>query len=116
MRVPSWSDTPVYRADAKKSKRLVPRGGESAVDFPVGVSDASQKRSAPLRFYEASLTARRFSIALERSSPDVDHPGHAEAIGHHAEARREERLGERHLHLSALGQGREQPLGLVEVR
>src|SRR6266404_8123395 len=35
---------------------------------------------------------------------DNDHPRHTEAVGHHAEAWREEGLSKRHLHLPALGQ------------
>src|SRR5580700_2746817 len=35
---------------------------------------------------------------------DNNHPAHTELVGDHAEARREERFRERHLHLPALGQ------------
>ena len=52
------------------------------------------------------------SAVRHRSVTDEDHPGHAEAVGDHAEARREEGLGERHLHLPALAQRPEHPLGL----
>ena len=34
---------------------------------------------------------------------DNDHPRHAEAVGHHAKARRKEGLGQRHLHLATAG-------------
>src|SRR6476660_16683 len=44
-----------------------------------------------------------------------DHPRHAEAVRHLAEARREKRLGERHLHLAALLQGLEQAVCLRDV-
>src|SRR6266566_4412355 len=40
-----------------------------------------------------------------------DHPAHAEAVGHHAEAVGQERLAQRHLHLPAIAERREQPLG-----
>src|SRR5258707_15392032 len=43
---------------------------------------------------------------------DNDHPRHAEAVGHHAKARRKEGLGQRHLHLPAVGQRVEPPVGL----
>jgi len=43
---------------------------------------------------------------------DNDHPRHTEAVGHHAEAWREEGLSKRHLHLPALGQCVEPPVGL----
>jgi hypothetical protein len=39
--------------------------------------------------------------------PGDDHPGHAEAVGDHAEARSEESLGQRHLHLAAVAECRE---------
>src|SRR5919106_79311 len=41
-----------------------------------------------------------------------DHPSDAEAIHEHAEARRPEGLRQRHLHLPAVGQCIESPLGL----
>src|SRR5689334_17346224 len=46
---------------------------------------------------------------------DDHHPAHAEAVLHHAEARREERLGERLVDLAAVGQAGERLLrrGLV---
>jgi uncharacterized membrane protein YeaQ/YmgE (transglycosylase-associated protein family) len=47
-----------------------------------------------------------------RSRHHVDHPGQAEAVSNHAEARGEEGLAQRHLHLAAVGQGCEQALGL----
>src|SRR5262245_30738006 len=47
-----------------------------------------------------------------------DHPGDAEAVSHHAEARREERLGKRHLYRAALAESGEQSVsfGLVGRR
>src|SRR5262249_41661471 len=46
--------------------------------------------------------------AVGRSSVRyVDHPRHAEAVGNHAEPWREEGLGQRHLHLSSIGEPRE---------
>src|SRR5262249_15457361 len=47
-----------------------------------------------------------------RSSLNDDHPAHAEAVGHHAEALGEERLAERHSHLAAVGERREPAVGL----
>jgi hypothetical protein len=43
---------------------------------------------------------------------DNHHPRHAEAVGHHAKARRKEGLSKRHLHLPALGQCVEPSVGL----
>src|SRR6266542_2568685 len=51
-------------------------------------------------------------MASPRDGLYVDHPRHAEAVGDHAEARGKEGLGQRHLHLPAVAQRREQPLGL----
>jgi hypothetical protein len=44
-----------------------------------------------------------------------DHPGHAEAIGSHAETGGKEGLGHGHLHLTLVGQRREQPFGFGVV-
>src|SRR5262249_48281658 len=55
-----------------------------------------------------AIDARR----QRRSSLHDDHPAHAEAIGHHAEALGEERLAERHSDLSAVGERREHAVGL----
>jgi len=57
------------------------------------------------------------SIALfsRRSRLHDDHPAHAEAVGNHTEPR-EERLGKRHLHLSAVGERREHAVGLGFAR
>jgi len=41
-----------------------------------------------------------------------DHPADTEFVGDHPEARREKLLTERHLHLAAVGQAVEQPIGL----
>jgi glutathione S-transferase len=51
-------------------------------------------------------------LPLATSGGDVHHPADAELIGDHAEARREERLGERHLHLTAIGKRIEEAIGL----
>src|ERR1700737_790309 len=66
----------------RKAERVVTGGAKRLV---------RRLKSAPLlRFYQ-------------------DHPRHAEAVGDHAKARREEGFGQRHLHLSAIGEGA-QPL------
>ena len=43
---------------------------------------------------------------------DTDHPAQAEAVGEHAEARRPERLRQRHPHLATVGERREGAVGL----
>ena len=73
------------------------------------------------RPFDACFTwpqAGRLKSTAERclSSLHVDHPRHAEAVGEHAETRREERLGQRHPYLPAVAQGTEASLGLVKLR
>src|SRR5215813_9234976 len=46
----------------------------------------------------------------------ADHPADAEAVLDHAEARRPERLCQRHLHVAALGQRGERAFGFGFVR
>src|SRR5262245_65949661 len=45
-----------------------------------------------------------------------NHPAHAEAVGDHTEARREEGFAERHAHLPPLGQRVEEPIGHTGIR
>src|SRR4029077_12266537 len=63
--------------------------------------------------------ARSVWCAALKSAPllmfDQDHPGHAEAIGDHAKARREDGLGETHLQLSAGCKGAKPLLRLSSV-
>src|SRR3954451_14610112 len=53
------------------------------------------------------------TVTLEHGDSlcDDDHPPHAEPVGDHAEARREERLGQWHLHLASFGKRSKEPLG-----
>ncbi len=82
-----------------------PRGRSSG---PISSSSMRSTRRCSDR------TRPRFADGLEPviSMRDADHPRHAEAVGHHAEAWRPKGLGQRHLHLPAFGKGREQRIGL----
>src|ERR1700730_2070874 len=63
-------------------------------------------------FVSQAIALSRWPGEGRSSRRDYDHPWHAEAVGDHAEARGKEGLGQRHLHLPPVRQGREQPLGL----
>src|ERR1051325_10275483 len=51
-------------------------------------------------------------MSLARLLRDVNHPADAEAIGNHAETRREERFGEGHAHLAAVSKGLEKAISV----
>ena len=64
---------------------------------------------------EPSGRSRRLGvvgIGIKRLSHDTDLPAESEAVGEHAEARRPERLGQRHPHLAAIGKCGEGAVGL----
>jgi hypothetical protein len=69
-------------------------------------------------FYESTRTNNRHLISASSRSlrRHADHPPDTEAVGDHAEARRPERLGKRHLHLAAFGQRAKFPFGVCFVR
>ena len=71
-----------------------------ALRFPVGGRRGSNEIATLLGRFRSAFPHRH------------DHPGDAEAVRHYAEARREERLGERHLYLAARLQGLEQAIRL----
>src|SRR6266700_375645 len=77
--------------------------------------DTCAERLAPVRC--ADSLGRQSLILLsafliKSLSHDTDHPAEAEAVGKHAEARRPERLAQRHLYLAAVGQRGEGAVGL----
>src|SRR5438552_18461613 len=87
-----------------------------------GPRSSQERRSASLSrmktpFLVPSSTSTFFAITLlpKLSSRDDHHPCHAKAVRDHAEPRGEEGFSERHLHLSAVGEGREHPVGLRRV-
>src|SRR5215469_1395089 len=73
-----------------------------ALSYPLGIISIMNRMSR-LRFF------------CSRACRHDDHPRHAETVGDHAKARREEGLAQRHLHLSAVGERAEQTIsvGLV---
>src|SRR5258708_30781260 len=79
-----------------------------------GLVAATTRTAATSTTTTAPTMARALSMS-GRLRVAIDHPGHAETVGGHAEARREEGLGQGHLHLAALAERCEQPVGLGDA-
>src|SRR5258708_8848087 len=77
-----------------------------------GLVAATTRTAATSTTTTAPTMARALSMS-GRLRVAIDHPGHAETAGGHAEARREEGLGQAHLHLTALAERCEHPVSLA---
>ena len=64
----------------------------------------------PILFFMGNSFVAGVLVDVEVISCHVDHPGHAKTVGEHAKGRGKEGLGQRHLNLPTVGQGREQTL------
>src|SRR5262249_4376557 len=88
----------------------------AAASYPLGIISIMNRILVTLSKSPCSRPSRNGEDDNGISSRrHVDHPGDAEAVGDHTEARREEGFAQRHLHLSAIAQRSEQAFGFPDI-